>query len=173
MDTNEILDHQRRERAFAATPLGRAFRAFESKVAAAWVKNTEPNTSDRRLREVWDQHAQARRDLMVVLLPLALPVQPADTAAPPAGAEPGTLHWLYRPSGGIQWMVAAWSGEGWDACHGRLLKPAEMTWWRYVCPAYPPTISTTAAEIAEYRAEKRALDREADADAHDEEMGRG
>lgn len=57
---------------------------------------------------------------------------------PPEDTPPDTLHWLYRPTGAPHWMVATWTGEGWNTLSGRIERPEDMVFWNYSAPAAPP-----------------------------------
>src|SRR5579884_74850 len=56
---------------------------------------------------------------------------------PPEGTPANTLHWLYRPTGEPHWMVATWTGDGWNTLSGIAL-PEELVFWNYSAPAAPP-----------------------------------
>ncbi len=77
MTSEEIMEHQRREREFRATPIGALFSAWDRAHAAAWQAGYQDNVSDRKLREVWEAEGTARkafRDALDVLM--ATPAEP-------------------------------------------------------------------------------------------------
>ena len=49
-----------KERAWAATPVGKLFYAYERTLARAWQLDCREGVSDRKLREAWDESNQAR-----------------------------------------------------------------------------------------------------------------
>lgn len=79
---------------------------------------------------------------------------------PPLGTPAYTLHWLHRPTGAPYWMVAHWTGDGWNLMDGeRRRRPEELVWWDYVGVTSPPPIPGSAALNTPCRsAERAALD---------------
>lgn len=70
MTNEEIIAHQAKERAFAATPLGAAFLKFESATARAWQLDTEDSHTDRyraSTRDAWEKHRIARAEFRAML----------------------------------------------------------------------------------------------------------
>lgn len=59
---------------------------------------------------------------------------------PPEGTPADTLHWLFRGIEAPHWMVATWTGEGWNTLRDRTIKPEEPDFhcWNYSMPAAPP-----------------------------------
>lgn len=70
MTNEEILAHQRREREFMETAIGKALRRFENAHGRAWQVDTDGTCSDRRLNEVWEASNKARVELVALLRPL-------------------------------------------------------------------------------------------------------
>jgi len=70
---------------------------------------------------------------------------------PPFGALRDSLHWLHRPTAGTrQWMLATWTGYGWDILSGRIERPNSeaLVWWQYWAPATPPPRYEACAALA-------------------------
>jgi hypothetical protein len=70
MTNQEIIMFQQREKAFAATPIGRAFLRFKNAHARAWAQDTEDSFTDKNrksTKEAWEVANQAERDLRRLL----------------------------------------------------------------------------------------------------------
>lgn len=70
MTNEEIIAHQAKERAFAETDLGKAFLAFESATARAWVLDTEDGFNDRdrkATKDAWERQAATRKIIREML----------------------------------------------------------------------------------------------------------
>lgn len=79
MTHEEIVEHQRREREFLATPLGAAYHNMKNSLARAWQVDTQASynesssISDKRLRIVWDEADAAETAFRALLNTLVRP----------------------------------------------------------------------------------------------------
>jgi hypothetical protein len=64
MSDAEFWEKIRPMREWAETPLGKLFHRFEALTGNAWVADQNPNSSDRRLTEIWDKQRVARDELL-------------------------------------------------------------------------------------------------------------
>jgi hypothetical protein len=60
----EFWEKIRPMREWAETPLGKLFARFEALTGNAWVADQNPNSSDRRLTEIWDKQRAARNEFL-------------------------------------------------------------------------------------------------------------
>jgi hypothetical protein len=70
MTNEEIIAYQTKERAFAQTPLGKAFHKFENATARAWQLDIEDSFTDRNrkaTRDAWAAHSAARQEFREML----------------------------------------------------------------------------------------------------------
>jgi hypothetical protein len=74
MTNEEIVAYRAKERAFAKTDLGKAFLAFESATARAWIFDTEDRFNDRdseATKNAWEKQASTRKVIREMLEKLA------------------------------------------------------------------------------------------------------
>lgn len=71
MTNEEIMAHQAKERAFAATEIGKLFNTFVRALGSAWQLDTQAgwadNVSDKRLKDVWEASNAAQQAFRTAL----------------------------------------------------------------------------------------------------------
>jgi hypothetical protein len=73
MDNQEILEHQRKMKAFQQTELGRLFERFVNLHAAAWQLDERSSWTghDKTARKAWDEMEPVLRELREKLMAVA------------------------------------------------------------------------------------------------------
>ena len=64
---DEIFEHQRKDREWRQTELGKAFYRYENLTASAWVADSNEDTAEGRLKKIWAEQKEARDVFMLLL----------------------------------------------------------------------------------------------------------
>ena len=72
MTRDEIIAYQEKERAFIATPIGKAFNKFKNASAYYWQCDCNETISSARLRKLSETMEAAETELRALIEPIAM-----------------------------------------------------------------------------------------------------